>query len=138
MAGMAASGTTFLTRFAPAPTGFLHLGHVVNALYVWGLAAQAGGRVLVRIEDHDRQRSRPAYTAAILEDLAWLGFTGHGAVSLQSERQDVYRAALSRLVAAGRGHVGRRCGILVRAPHHERVRVPRVERRRAHRSSSRR
>src|SRR5262245_17722422 len=62
------------TRFAPAPTGYLHLGHVANAIMVWGLAAVAGRRVLLRIEDHDRQRCRPEYDAGLLEDLAWLGF----------------------------------------------------------------
>jgi glutamyl/glutaminyl-tRNA synthetase len=61
------------TRFAPAPTGFLHLGHVVNALYVWGGARARGAEVLLRIEDHDRQRCRPEYEAALLEDLDWLG-----------------------------------------------------------------
>ena len=62
-----------LTRFAPSPTGHLHLGHVVNAVYVWGLARALGGRVLLRIEDHDRIRSRDPYEAALLEDLDWLG-----------------------------------------------------------------
>ena len=63
-----------LTRFAPAPTGYLHLGHVVNAIYVWGLARATGAEVLLRIEDHDRQRCRPEYEAALLDDLDWLGF----------------------------------------------------------------
>src|SRR5919107_283438 len=63
-----------LTRFAPSPTGYLHLGHVVNAVYVWGLARALNGRVLLRIEDHDRLRSRPGFERALLEDLAWLGF----------------------------------------------------------------
>ena len=62
-----------LTRFAPSPTGYLHLGHVANAVWVWGLAHALGGRVLLRLEDHDRGRCRPAYEAALLEDLAWLG-----------------------------------------------------------------
>jgi len=61
------------TRFAPAPTGFLHLGHLVNALYVWGIAAATGGRVIFRIEDHDRQRSRRAFETALLDDLERLG-----------------------------------------------------------------
>lgn len=89
------------TRFAPAPTGFLHLGHVVNALHVWGTARAEGGSVVVRIENHDRQRSRPAFEAAILEDLAWLGFHGDGPVVRQQDREPVYRAALDRLVAQG-------------------------------------
>ena len=65
--------TTPVTRFAPAPTGFLHLGHLVNAVYTWGIAAATGGRVILRIEDHDRQRSRAAYEAALLDDLERLG-----------------------------------------------------------------
>jgi glutamyl-tRNA synthetase/glutamyl-Q tRNA(Asp) synthetase len=91
-----------MTRFAPAPTGYLHLGHVVNALYVWGLACRAGGLVRVRIEDHDRQRSRPEYEVAILEDLAWLGFAGDGLVVRQSERDELYKASLSILTGQGR------------------------------------
>ncbi len=63
-----------LTRFAPAPTGYLHLGHVANAAWTWGLAASRGARILLRIEDHDRQRCRPEFDAALLEDLDWLGF----------------------------------------------------------------
>jgi glutamyl-Q tRNA(Asp) synthetase len=90
-----------LTRFAPAPTGYLHLGHVVNALYVWGLAEADGGKVRLRIEDHDRQRSRPAFEAAILEDLAWLGFEADGPVVRQSDRDPLYRAALDVLVRQG-------------------------------------
>ena len=62
------------TRFAPAPTGHLHLGHLVNAIYVWGIAAATGGRVILRIEDHDRQRSRRGLEAALLDDLERLGF----------------------------------------------------------------
>ena len=66
------------TRFAPAPTGFLHLGHLVNALYAWGIARATGGRVILRIEDHDRQRSRRTYEAAILDDLERLGLIADG------------------------------------------------------------
>jgi glutamyl/glutaminyl-tRNA synthetase len=61
------------TRFAPAPTGHLHLGHLVNAVYTWGIAGATGGRVVLRIEDHDRQRSRRAFETAILDDLERLG-----------------------------------------------------------------
>ena len=68
----------FTTRFAPAPTGALHLGHAVNALWVWGLARRFGGRVLLRIEDHDRGRCRPAYEQGILDDLDWLGLVPDG------------------------------------------------------------
>ena len=89
-----------LTRFAPSPTGYLHLGHVVNAIYVWGLARAAGGRVLLRIEDHDRLRSRREYESAILDDLAWLGFeadSGRTPLLRQSEDDRPYEDALARL-----------------------------------------
>jgi glutamyl-tRNA synthetase/glutamyl-Q tRNA(Asp) synthetase len=89
------------TRFAPAPTGYLHLGHVVNALYVWGVARAAGGRVLLRIEDHDRQRSRSEYERAIREDLDWLGFVADEDGGRQSERGAIYEAALASLRARG-------------------------------------
>ena len=72
-AGPAGAASSPVTRFAPAPTGDLHLGHLVNALYTWGIARATGGRVILRIEDHDRQRSRPAYEAAMLDDLERLG-----------------------------------------------------------------
>jgi glutamyl-tRNA synthetase/glutamyl-Q tRNA(Asp) synthetase len=90
------------TRFAPAPTGFLHLGHVANALWVWGVAALAGAEVLLRIEDHDRQRSHAAYAGAILEDLAWLGFAADGGPVAQTtpDALAAYAAALDRLAAA--------------------------------------
>ena len=96
-----------VTRFAPSPTGFLHLGHVVNAVYVWGLAGALNGSVVVRIEDHDRVRSRAEYDAAILDDLRWLGFLRpHGdgrdqaAISRQSDRHAIYEDALRRLRSA--------------------------------------
>jgi glutamyl/glutaminyl-tRNA synthetase len=63
-----------LTRFAPAPTGHLHLGHVANAIYVWGLARADAAQVLLRIEDHDAERCRPEFERALLDDLDWLGF----------------------------------------------------------------
>jgi len=71
---------------------------VVNALHVWGAARDRGGQVLLRIEDHDRQRSRPEYAAAILDDLAWLGFVPDGAIVRQSERDAIYRKALQPLI----------------------------------------
>ncbi len=91
------------TRFAPSPTGYLHLGHVVNAVYVWGIARAAGGRVLLRIEDHDRIRSRPAFESAILEDLDWLGFDaneGDRPVVRQSDGAAAYHTALEQLRAS--------------------------------------
>jgi glutamyl/glutaminyl-tRNA synthetase len=94
---------TLVTRFAPAPTGFLHLGHVLNAMYVWetARAAGAGSRVLLRIEDHDRQRSRRAFEDAILADLDWLGFDADGPVVRQSERGAIYEKALDGLRPRG-------------------------------------
>ena len=86
-----------VTRFAPAPTGHLHIGHVVNALHVWGVARAHGGRVLLRIEDHDGQRSRREYEQSILEDLDWLGFTPDEPIVRQSERGEIYERALARL-----------------------------------------
>jgi glutamyl/glutaminyl-tRNA synthetase len=95
------------TRFAPAPTGRLHLGHLANAIYVWGFARRLHGRVLLRIEDHDRQRCRPAYEAALLDDMDRLGLAADepttdelraGASSFrQSDNDAVYAAALERL-----------------------------------------
>jgi len=90
-----------ISRFAPAPTGFLHLGHVVNAVYVWRETRARGGRVLLRIEDHDRQRSRREYEAEILDDLAWLGFVADAPLVRQSERGDVYERALDGLRRQG-------------------------------------
>lgn len=86
-----------LTRFAPAPTGWLHLGHVLNAEYVWG----SGAKILLRIEDHDRERCRPEYEAGILEDLDWLGYRPDFPVVRQSERDAIYREAVDALVAQG-------------------------------------
>lgn len=93
-----------LTRYAPSPTGYLHLGHVVNAIYTWGVARALGGRVLLRVEDHDRIRCRPEFTSALLDDLDWLGFvpdTGRDPLVRQRDRGDVYDAALERLRRQG-------------------------------------
>ena len=86
-----------LTRFAPAPTGWLHLGHVLNAKYVWGSQAQ----IILRIEDHDRERCQAEYEAGILEDLDWLGYRPDFPVVRQSERDAIYREAVDALVAQG-------------------------------------
>ena len=90
-----------ITRFAPAPTGHLHIGHVVNALHVWGWAREHGARVVLRIEDHDGQRSRREYERSILEDLEWLGFTADQPLVRQSDRSHIYAQALDRLRKAG-------------------------------------
>ena len=75
----------------------MHLGHVVNALYVWGLARAYDGRVLLRIEDHDRGRARDEFVEAIDEDLAWLGFVPDGRVPTQSTRTARYEEVLATL-----------------------------------------
>jgi glutamyl-Q tRNA(Asp) synthetase len=90
-----------VTRFAPSPTGYLHLGHVRSALEGWRAARSTGGRFLLRLEDIDHRRCRDDYAAAIFDDLAWLGFDWDGPVRRQSAHFDVYRRALDRLAALG-------------------------------------
>jgi glutamyl-Q tRNA(Asp) synthetase len=91
----------YITRFAPSPTGRLHLGHAVSAFDVWAAAAEAGGKVYLRIEDIDQTRCRPEYEAGILEDLSWLGLSWDGPVRRQSDHFAEYRAALDTLLARG-------------------------------------
>lgn len=117
--------TTIVTRFAPSPTGHLHLGHAHSALLAWRLAREAGGRFLLRIEDIDPGRCRPDYAAAILEDLAWLGLDWDGAVRVQSQHLPEYRRALDALAARGllypcfctRADIAREVAASAAAPH---------------------
>jgi glutamyl-Q tRNA(Asp) synthetase len=88
---------TTVTRFAPSPTGLLHLGHAFAAL----TAARSGERFLVRIEDIDTTRARPEFEAAIFEDLAWLDLKWETPVLRQSQRFPAYRDALTTLTARG-------------------------------------
>jgi glutamyl-Q tRNA(Asp) synthetase len=88
-----------VTRFAPSPTGLLHLGHAHSALFAHRAAQEAGGRFLLRIEDIDAGRSRPEFVAAIEDDLAWLGLDWERPVRRQSEHMADYRRALDRLAA---------------------------------------
>jgi len=90
-----------VTRFAPSPTGELHLGHAFSAFMAFAAARAAKGRFLLRIEDIDRGRCRPEFTEAILRDLAWLGLEWEQLVRRQSEHFDDYRAALARLEGLG-------------------------------------
>src|SRR5579862_577734 len=90
-----------VTRFAPSPTGLLHLGHVRSALEGWRAARDSGGQFLLRLEDIDRTRCREEYAAAIIEDLAWLGLGWDGPIRRQSEHFGDYAAALRRLDSAG-------------------------------------
>lgn len=101
MSSPPAGAATIVTRFAPSPTGYLHLGHAHAALFAWRRARDAGGRFLLRIEDIDATRCREEFADAILEDLAWLGIDWDGAVRRQSECFADYRAALERLDGMG-------------------------------------
>jgi len=86
-----------ITRFAPSPTGPLHLGHAFSALIAHDLALKHGGTFLLRIEDIDASRARPEWEAQIYDDLRWLGLTWPEPVMRQSERQSAYNAALDQL-----------------------------------------
>jgi len=90
-----------VTRFAPSPTGYLHLGHAYAALFAYRAAQSADGRFLLRIEDIDAGRCRPEFEAAILEDLAWLGLTWEHPVRRQSDCLDEFKTQLDRLHAKG-------------------------------------
>ncbi len=103
------------TRFAPSPTGYLHLGHVASAIYVWGLARLAQAEIILRIEDHDQSRSRKLYESSILSDLRWLGFhADHGVSSeapsayRQSDHFERYASALSSLTKTYHCHCSRK------------------------------
>lgn len=90
-----------LTRFAPSPTGHLHLGHVWAAKKAFGAAKAEGGTCLLRIEDIDHTRCRPEFRQAIYDDLAWLGFSWPESVRVQSEHLTDYNSALESLHARG-------------------------------------
>jgi glutamyl-Q tRNA(Asp) synthetase len=118
-------GAVPVTRFAPSPTGFLHLGHAHSALFGWRKARAAGGRFLLRIEDIDPGRCRPDFTQAILEDLAWLGLDWDGPVRVQSAHLPEYSAALDDLRGRGllypcfctRADIAREIAASAAAPH---------------------
>ena len=92
---------TFTTRFAPSPTGYLHLGHAFSAWTAFTAAREAGGRFLLRLEDIDTVRCKPEYADAIYEDLAWLGLEWDEPVRRQSEHFDQYETVLQRLRGLG-------------------------------------
>jgi len=114
-----------VTRFAPSPTGYLHIGHVASALTGWRAARDAGGRFLLRIEDIDATRCRPEFERAIYEDLAWLGLTWAEPVRRQSQQMTDYGAALERLDRLGvlypcfctRQEIGAEIAAAANAPH---------------------
>ena len=88
---------SFRTRFAPSPTGPLHLGHAYSAMLAHDMALSEGGEFLLRIEDIDQSRARPEWEEMIYDDLRWLGLSWEEPVMRQSERMDAYRQALQRL-----------------------------------------
>ncbi|MDZ5697756.1 glutamate--tRNA ligase [Chelativorans sp. M5D2P16] len=93
-----------ITRFAPSPTGFLHIGGARTALFNWLYARHTGGKMLLRIEDTDRQRSTPEATEAILDGLRWLGLEWEGEPVSQYARADRHRAVAEELVARGEAY----------------------------------
>jgi glutamyl-Q tRNA(Asp) synthetase len=116
---------SIVTRFAPSPTGYLHLGHAWSALFAWRRARAAGGRFLLRIEDIDPARCRPEFAAAIEEDLGWLGLDWDGEVRVQSAHLPEFRAVLDGLAGRGllypcfctRADIQREIGASASAPH---------------------
>ena len=90
-----------VTRFAPSPTGRLHLGHAWSALLAHDWAAHVGGRFFLRIEDIDQSRCKPQFVEAIFDDLRWLGLDWDGDIMIQSQRMEAYDEALERLEALG-------------------------------------
>ena len=101
-------GLKLKTRFAPTPNGHLHLGHIAHCIYLWGVAQSLNGHVLLRVEDHDRQRVKTSYIESILRDLDWLGFTpdggyqfGGGNTFLQSFAAEHYESAIKGLEDKG-------------------------------------
>jgi len=115
--------SAFLTRFAPSPTGYLHLGHAYAAMTVFDAARDAGGTCLLRVEDIDVTRCKPEFEAAVYEDLGWLGCDWPEPVRRQSEHFSEYHSALEKLHARGLVY---RCfktrkeiaEDIARAPHH--------------------
>ncbi|MEM6393441.1 MAG: glutamate--tRNA ligase family protein [Planctomycetota bacterium] len=101
-----ANAKTVVTRFAPSPTGLLHVGGARTALFAWAYACKHGGQFLLRLEDTDRARSSDAAADAILEDLKWidLDWDNNGAIPKQSERLDLYNQHLDRLLASGQAY----------------------------------
>ncbi len=89
------------TRFAPSPTGFIHLGNIRSALYPWAFARANGGDFILRIEDTDQERSNQAAVDVIIEGMAWLGLNHDEGPFYQMQRMDRYKEVLVQLQAAG-------------------------------------
>ena len=96
-----AAATPVRTRFAPSPTGYLHLGGARTALYSWAFARHFGGTFVLRIEDTDLERSTPEAVQAIIEGMAWLGLNHDEGPFYQMQRMDRYREVVGQMLAAG-------------------------------------
>src|SRR5918997_6226700 len=92
-------------RFAPSPTGYLHVGNARALLFNWLEARRTGGEILLRIEDTDTERNRPELTDDILDQIRWLGLGWGGEAVHQSERQHLYAQAADELLSAGRAYL---------------------------------
>ncbi len=92
------------TRFAPSPTGYLHIGGARTALFSWLLAKSKGGHFLLRVEDTDRERSTPQATEAIIKAMAWLDLAAEGTAVFQSDRFDIYNSYIDKLLSTGRAY----------------------------------
>ena len=92
------------TRFAPSPTGYLHIGGARTALFSWLLAKNKGGHFLLRVEDTDRERSTKEATDAIIQAMAWLDLAAEGTAVFQSERFDIYNSYIDQLLANGHAY----------------------------------
>lgn len=105
IATIRAQPLAWTTRFAPSPTGHLHLGHVISAMLVWGIGRAVGAKIILRMEDHDENRSRRLYEQSILDDLTWLGFHADAGVTdaqkpspyRQSDHRERFAAYLNQL-----------------------------------------
>ena len=93
-----------VTRFAPSPTGYLHIGGVRSALFNYIFAKKHAGEFLLRVEDTDQERSKAEYTDAIIEGLNWLGLTFDGSPTFQSHRSDLYKQEIDRLLSDGKAY----------------------------------
>ena len=98
---MTAASTPVRTRFAPSPTGFLHLGGARTALFSWAFARHFGGTFILRVEDTDLERSTPEAVQAILDGMTWLGLTPDEGPFFQMQHMDRYRAVVAQMLSAG-------------------------------------
>ena len=96
---------TVRTRFAPSPTGFLHLGGARTALFAWAYARRFEGVFILRIEDTDLERSTPEAVQAIIDGMQWLGLTADEGPFYQMQRMDRYREVIQQMLAAGTAYL---------------------------------